>query len=78
MRFGYVVRDPTNQRYSEIRDLTVKVESLGFESVHVTDHFFRFGDIQRKKAPKPNATIAISRARIPRPLPDFPISYQHL
>lgn len=51
MRFGYVVRDPSNHTYSEIRDLTVKVERLGFESVHVTDHFFCFGDIQRKKAP---------------------------
>ncbi len=51
MRFGYVVRDPSNHTYSEIRDLTVKVERLGFESVHVTDHFFRFGDIKRKKKP---------------------------
>ena len=51
MRFGYVVRDPSNHTYSEIRDLTVKVEGLGFESVHVTDHFFSFGDIQRKKKP---------------------------
>jgi len=51
MRFGYVVRDPSNHTYSEIRDLTVKVERLGFESVHVTDHFFSLGDIQRKKAP---------------------------
>jgi len=60
MRFGYVVRDPSNQTYSEIRDLTVKVESLGFESAHVTDHFFRFGDVQRKKTPllESNAILA--------------------
>ena len=51
MRFGYVVRDPSNHTYSEIRNLTVKIERLGFESVHVTDHFFSLGDIQRKKAP---------------------------
>ena len=51
MRFGYVVRDPSNHTYSEIRDLTVKVEKLGFESVHVTDHFFSLGDTQRKTAP---------------------------
>ena len=51
MRFGYVVRDPSNHTYSEIRDLTVKVERLGFESVNVTDHFFSLGDIQRKKTP---------------------------
>ncbi|MFX0178028.1 MAG: LLM class flavin-dependent oxidoreductase [Candidatus Hodarchaeota archaeon] len=51
MRFGYVVRDPSNHTYSEIRDLAVKVERLGFESVHVTDHFFSLGDIQKKKEP---------------------------
>ncbi|MFX1407439.1 MAG: LLM class flavin-dependent oxidoreductase [Promethearchaeota archaeon] len=51
MRFGYVVRDPSNHKYSEIRDLTVKVERLGFESVHVTDHFFSLGDTQKKKEP---------------------------
>ncbi|MBY9008494.1 MAG: LLM class flavin-dependent oxidoreductase [Candidatus Lokiarchaeota archaeon] len=51
MRFGYVVRDPSNQAYSEIKALTVKVERLGFESVHVTDHFFSLGDVERKKAP---------------------------
>ncbi len=51
MKFGYVVRDPSNQTYSEIRDLTVKVERLGFESVHVTDHFFSLGDMEKKKIP---------------------------
>jgi len=51
MRFGYVVRDPSNQEYSEIRDLTVEVERLGFESVHVTDHFFSLGDMLREKRP---------------------------
>lgn len=60
MRFGYVVRDPSNQTYSEIRDLTVKVEKLGFESVHVTDHFIRFGDKVRRKTPllESNAILA--------------------
>lgn len=60
MRFGYVVRDPSNQKYSDIRDLTVKVEKLGFESVHVTDHFIRFGDIKRRKTPflESNAILA--------------------
>ncbi|MFX1327250.1 MAG: LLM class flavin-dependent oxidoreductase [Promethearchaeota archaeon] len=51
MRFGYVVRDPSKHTYSEIRNLAVKVERLGFESIHVTDHFFSLGDIQRKKTP---------------------------
>ncbi|MFW9999763.1 MAG: LLM class flavin-dependent oxidoreductase [Candidatus Hodarchaeota archaeon] len=45
------MRDPSNQKYSEIRDLTVKAERLGFESVHVTDHFFSLGDVQKKKIP---------------------------
>ena len=43
MRFGYSVRDPQIHTYPEIRDLTVKVEGLGFESVHITDHFMRAG-----------------------------------
>jgi alkanesulfonate monooxygenase SsuD/methylene tetrahydromethanopterin reductase-like flavin-dependent oxidoreductase (luciferase family) len=43
MRFGYSVRDQLHHTYSEIRDLTIKVEELGFESIHVTDHFFRAG-----------------------------------
>lgn len=43
MRFGYSVRDLKHHTYPEIRDLTVKVEGLGFESVHITDHFFRAG-----------------------------------
>ncbi|MFX0075146.1 MAG: LLM class flavin-dependent oxidoreductase [Candidatus Hermodarchaeota archaeon] len=51
MRYGYVVRDPSNQTYSEIRALTIKVEKLGFESSHVTDHFFRFGDLEKRKTP---------------------------
>jgi alkanesulfonate monooxygenase SsuD/methylene tetrahydromethanopterin reductase-like flavin-dependent oxidoreductase (luciferase family) len=60
MRFGYVVRDPSNQTYSDIRDLTVKVEKLGFESIHVTDHFYRFGDKERRKTPylESNAILA--------------------
>jgi len=60
MRFGYVVRDPSNQTYSEIRDLTVKVEKLGFESVHVTDHFFRFGDMEKRKTPFLESNILLA------------------
>jgi len=30
MKFGYYIRTPLN--YPEIRDLTVKVEKLGFDS----------------------------------------------
>ncbi|MFX0023793.1 MAG: LLM class flavin-dependent oxidoreductase [Candidatus Hermodarchaeota archaeon] len=43
MRFGYSVRDLTHHTYPDIRDLTLKVEKLGFESIHITDHFFRAG-----------------------------------
>ena len=43
MRFGYSVRDLTHHIYPDIRDLTLKVEELGFESIHITDHFFRAG-----------------------------------
>ncbi|MFX1287698.1 MAG: LLM class flavin-dependent oxidoreductase [Promethearchaeota archaeon] len=60
MRFGYVVRDPSNHTYSEIRDLTVKVERLGFESVHITDHFFSLGDVKKEREPflESNALLA--------------------
>ena len=36
MKFGYYVRSVFT--YPEIRDLTLKVEKLGFESAHVNDH----------------------------------------
>lgn len=36
MKFGYYVRSVFS--YSEIRDLTLKVEKLGFDSAHVNDH----------------------------------------
>ena len=36
MKFGYYVRSVFS--YPEIRDLTLKVEKLGFESAHVNDH----------------------------------------
>ena len=43
MRFGYSARDQLHHTYPEIRDLTIKVERLGFESIHITDHFLRAG-----------------------------------
>jgi len=36
MKYGYHVRSVPS--YPEIRDLTLKVERLGFESAHVNDH----------------------------------------
>ncbi|MHA2289321.1 MAG: LLM class flavin-dependent oxidoreductase, partial [Promethearchaeota archaeon] len=38
MKYGYHVRSVLS--YPEIRDLTLKVERLGFESAHINDHFF--------------------------------------
>ena len=49
MKFGYCVRNPTTRTYPEIRDLTVRIEDLGFDSVHVTDHLLGFDETQEKK-----------------------------
>ena len=48
-RQGYCVRNPSYRTYPEIRDLTVRLEGLEFESVHVTDHLLGFDDTQEKK-----------------------------
>jgi len=37
MKYGYFVRSVLS--YPEIRDLTLKVERLGFDSAHIDDHF---------------------------------------
>ena len=37
MKYGYFVRSVLS--YPEIRDLTLKVERLGFDSAHINDHF---------------------------------------
>lgn len=37
MKYGYYVRSVLS--YPKIRDLTLKVERLGFESAHISDHF---------------------------------------
>ena len=44
MKFGYYVR--TGFSYPKIRDLTLKVEKLGFDSAHVNDHLFH-GDLNK-------------------------------
>ena len=38
MKYGYFVRSVFT--YPEIRNLTLKVERLGFDSAHINDHFF--------------------------------------
>ncbi len=47
MKYGYHVRGPLN--YPEIRDLTLRVENLGFDSVHLNDHLIGFDVTQDKK-----------------------------
>ena len=49
MRFGYYIRSPLN--YSDIRDLTLRVEKLGFDSVHINDHLIGFDATRDKKDP---------------------------
>ena len=49
MKFGYYVR--TVLDYPEIRDLTLRVEKLGFDSVHINDHLIGFDPAQDKKEP---------------------------
>jgi len=49
MKYGYYVRGPLN--YPEIRDLTLRVEKLGFDSIHVNDHLIGFDAAQDKKDP---------------------------
>ncbi|KKM77243.1 hypothetical protein LCGC14_1372050 [marine sediment metagenome] len=38
MKYGYFVRS-TAFSYPDIRDLSIKVEKLGFDSIHINDHF---------------------------------------
>ena len=49
MKFGYCVRNPSSRTYSEIRDLTLRIEKLDFDSIHVTDHLLGFDETQEKK-----------------------------
>ena len=49
MKFGYYVR--TVLSYPEIRNLTMRVEKLGFDSVHINDHLIGFDPTQDKKEP---------------------------
>jgi len=58
MKFGYYVRTVLN--YPEIRDLTQKVERLGFESVHVNDHLLGFDVSKDKKDPYLEAIMLLT------------------
>ena len=58
MKFGYYVRAPLE--YSSIRDLTLKVEEMGFESAHVNDHLIGFDAKQEKKEPYLEAMLLMT------------------
>ena len=58
MKFGYYIRNPLN--YPEIRDLTVRVEKLGFDSAHLNDHFIGFDPAQDKKEPYLEAMMLLA------------------
>lgn len=49
MKFGYYIRPVLE--YTEMRDLTKKVENLGFDAVHINDHFIGFDANQDKREP---------------------------
>ena len=58
MKFGYYVRTVLN--YPEIKDLTQKVERLGFESIHVNDHLLGFDASKDKKDPYLEAIMLLT------------------
>lgn len=58
MKYGYYVR--TALDYPGIRDLTKKVESLGFDSVHLNDHLIGFDATKDKKEPYLEAIMVLT------------------
>jgi len=64
MKFGYCVRSPSHRTFPDIRDISVKVEGLGFESVHVTDHLLGFDETQEKKEPFLESIILLAALAI--------------
>ncbi len=58
MKFGYYVRTAYN--YLKIRELTLRVEEMGFQAVHVNDHLIGFDEKQDKKEPYLEALMLMS------------------
>ncbi|MHA1954661.1 MAG: LLM class flavin-dependent oxidoreductase [Candidatus Heimdallarchaeaceae archaeon] len=58
MKLGYYVRTELN--YPDIRDLTLRVEKMGFDSAHVNDHLIGFDEKQEKKEPYLEALMLMS------------------
>jgi alkanesulfonate monooxygenase SsuD/methylene tetrahydromethanopterin reductase-like flavin-dependent oxidoreductase (luciferase family) len=59
MKFGYFVRN-TVFNYPEVRNLSVKVDNLGFESIHVNDHFLGMDVRQDRREPMLEALMLLS------------------
>lgn len=59
MKFGYFVRS-TVFTYPEIRDLSIKVDNLGFDSVHVNDHFLSMDARQDRREPMLEAIMLLT------------------
>ncbi len=59
MKFGYFVRS-TVFTYPEIRDLSIKVDKLGFDSIHVNDHFLGMDARQDRREPMLDAMMLLT------------------
>lgn len=58
MKFGYFVRSAAFT-YPEIRDLSRKLDNLGFDSIHVNDHFLSMDARQDRKKPMLEAMMLL-------------------
>ncbi len=59
MKFGYFVRS-TVFNYNEVRNLSVKAENLGFDSIHVNDHFLGMDARKDRREPMLEALMLLS------------------
>lgn len=59
MKFGYFVRS-TIFTYPEVRDLSIKVDKLRFDSIHVNDHFLGMDARQDRKEPMLDAMMLLT------------------
>lgn len=59
MKFGYFVRSNVFN-YPEIRNLSIKAENLGFDSIHVNDHFLGMDARQNNTEPMLEALMLLS------------------
>jgi len=59
MKFGHFVRS-TVFTYPEVRDLSIKVDKLGFDSIHVNDHFLGMDARQDRKEPMLDAMMLLT------------------